>query len=78
MCNEAVQIVDRVLPNVHVRQWVLSLPWELGSSARTTPAPPVFREGPAPTRADIADVAARVEKRMRRGRRRYQLDARKA
>ena len=25
----------------------------------------VFREGPAPTRADIADVAARVEKRMR-------------
>jgi hypothetical protein len=26
----------------------------------------VFREGPAPTRADIAAVAARVEKRMRR------------
>ena len=26
----------------------------------------VFREGHAPTRADIADVAARVEKRMRR------------
>ena len=26
MCNEAVQLVDRVLPNVPVRQWVLSLP----------------------------------------------------
>ena len=26
----------------------------------------VFREGPAPTRAEIASVAARVEKRMRR------------
>ena len=32
-CNEAVQIVDRVLPNVHVRQWVLSLPWELRALA---------------------------------------------
>ena len=29
MSNEAVQVVDRVLPNVPIRQWVLSLPWEL-------------------------------------------------
>ena len=29
VCNEAVQLVDRVLPNVPIRQWVLSLPWEL-------------------------------------------------
>jgi len=29
MSNEAVQVVDRVLPNVPVRQWVVSLPWEL-------------------------------------------------
>ena len=39
----------------------------------------VFREGPAPTRAAIADVAARVEKRMRRWlRRRGLLDERAA
>src|SRR5512133_1299425 len=49
------------------------------SPARTTLAPPAFREGPAPTRADIADVAARVEKRMRRWlRRRGLLDERVA
>jgi hypothetical protein len=37
----------------------------------------VFREGPAPTRAEIASVAARVEKRMRRSlRRRGLLDER--
>ena len=33
----------------------------------------VFREGPAPTRGDIADVASRVEKRMRRWLRRRGL-----
>ncbi len=33
----------------------------------------VFRKGPAPTRADIADVAARVEKRMCRWLRRRGL-----
>ena len=33
----------------------------------------VFREGPAPTRADIAAVGARVEKRMRRWLRRRRL-----
>ena len=29
MCNEAAHLTDRVLPNVPVRQWVLSLPFEL-------------------------------------------------
>jgi hypothetical protein len=37
MCNEALQLVDRVLPNVPVRQWVLSLPWELRGLAATRP-----------------------------------------
>ena len=37
MCNEAVQLVDRVLPNVPVRQWVLSLPWELRGLAAMKP-----------------------------------------
>ncbi|XYH96289.1 transposase zinc-binding domain-containing protein [Sorangium sp. So ce1128] len=29
MCNEAAHLVDRVLPNVPIRQWVLSLSYEL-------------------------------------------------
>jgi hypothetical protein len=37
MCNEAVQLVDRVVPNVPVRQWVLSLPWELRRLAAMKP-----------------------------------------
>ena len=37
MCNEAVQLVDRVLPNVPVRQWVLSLPFELRGPAAMKP-----------------------------------------
>ena len=37
MCNKAVQLVDRVLPNVPVRQWVLSLPWELRRLAAMKP-----------------------------------------
>jgi hypothetical protein len=37
MANEAVQLVDRVLPNVPVRQWVLSLPWELRRLAAMKP-----------------------------------------
>jgi hypothetical protein len=37
MCNEAVQRVDRVLPNVPIRQWVLSLPWELRRPAAMKP-----------------------------------------
>jgi hypothetical protein len=35
MCNEAVQLVDRVFPNVPIRQWVVSLPWELRRLAAT-------------------------------------------
>jgi hypothetical protein len=29
MCNAAVHLTDRVLPDVPVRQWVLSVPFEL-------------------------------------------------
>jgi hypothetical protein len=29
MCNSAAHLVDRVTPHVSVRQWVLSLPFEL-------------------------------------------------
>jgi hypothetical protein len=29
MADTAAQLVDRVLPEVPVRQWVLSLPWQL-------------------------------------------------
>src|SRR4051794_13260285 len=29
MCNTAANLVDRVLPDVPVRQWVLSVPFEL-------------------------------------------------
>ena len=50
-----------------------------GVFTRTDAGAVVFRDGPAPTRADIADVAARVEKRMRRWlRRRGLLDERAA
>jgi Transposase zinc-binding domain len=37
MAAEAVQVVDRVVPNVPLRQWVLSLPWELRGLAATRP-----------------------------------------
>ncbi|WP_437504841.1 transposase zinc-binding domain-containing protein [Sorangium sp. So ce1099] len=33
MCNEAATLVDRILPNVPVRQWVMSLPFELRALA---------------------------------------------
>jgi hypothetical protein len=33
MANTAAHLVDRVLPAVPVRQWVLSLPWELRALA---------------------------------------------
>ena len=47
------------------------------SPVRKATAPPAFREGLAPTRAEIASVAARVEKRLRRWlRRRGLLDER--
>jgi hypothetical protein len=37
MCNEAAMLVDRVLPNAPIRQWVLSLPFELRGLAATKP-----------------------------------------
>jgi Putative transposase. len=37
MCNEAAMLVDRVLPNAPLRQWVLSLPFELRGVAATKP-----------------------------------------
>ena len=141
MCDAAAHLVDHVLPDVPVRQWVLTAPHEVrrvlarcpdaltaqgrifveeiarwqkhaastdgetgsvtfvqrfnsalgcfvhfhvivpdGVFSRADDAGAVvFREGPAPTRADIADVAARVEKRMCRWlRRRGLLDERAA
>ena len=35
MCNEAATLVDRVLPNAPLRQWVMSLPFELRALAAT-------------------------------------------
>ena len=35
MCNEAANLVDRIVPNVPIRQWVLSVPWELRGLAAT-------------------------------------------
>ena len=37
MCNTAAFLIDRVLPNLPVRQWVLSLPWELRPVAAAKP-----------------------------------------
>ena len=37
MCDEAANITDCILPNVPVRQWVLSLPFELRGLAATKP-----------------------------------------
>ena len=37
MCNAGANIVDRVLPNVPIRQWVLSLPFELRGLAAANP-----------------------------------------
>jgi hypothetical protein len=37
MWSEAAHLVDRVLPNVPIRQWVLSLPWELRGLAASRP-----------------------------------------
>ena len=37
MCDEGANITDRILPNVPVRQWVLSLPIELRGLAATKP-----------------------------------------
>jgi hypothetical protein len=46
MCNTAAHLVDRVLPSVPVRQWVLSLPFELRRTA-------AFR-------ADVATALGRI------------------
>ena len=46
MCNTAAHLVDRVLPSVPVRQWVLSLPFELRRAA-------AFR-------ADVATALGRI------------------
>jgi hypothetical protein len=35
MCNDAATLVDRVLPNVPLRQWVMSLPFERRALAAT-------------------------------------------
>jgi Putative transposase len=37
MCNEAAMLVDRVLPNAPIRQWVLSIPFELRGLAAMKP-----------------------------------------
>src|SRR5207248_7586343 len=37
MCNTAAHLVDRVLPNVPIRQWVLSLPFDLRIAAARDP-----------------------------------------
>jgi hypothetical protein len=37
MCDAAAGITDRILPNVPIRQWVLSLPYELRGLAATKP-----------------------------------------
>ena len=37
MCNTAAHLTDRVLPNVAIRQWVLSLPFELRIAAARDP-----------------------------------------
>ncbi len=37
MAEQAAHLVDRVLPNVPVRQWVLTLPWELRLLAAVRP-----------------------------------------
>jgi len=37
MAEQAAHLVDRVLPNVPVRQWVLTLPWELRHLAAVRP-----------------------------------------
>jgi hypothetical protein len=46
MCNTAAHLVDRVLPSAPVRQWVLSLPFELRRAA-------AFR-------ADVATALGRI------------------
>ena len=37
MCNTAAHLTDRVLPDVPIRQWVLSLPFDLRIAAAPDP-----------------------------------------
>jgi hypothetical protein len=46
MCNEAAVLVDRIVPNAPIRQWVMSLPYEL--------------RGLAATRADVLGAMERI------------------
>ena len=62
MCNEAASITDRILPNAPVRQWVLSLPFELRGLAATKPdvltaLGRIFAEEIARVTKRLADVA---------------------
>jgi hypothetical protein len=62
MANEAAVITDRILPNAPVRQWVLSLPFELRRLAATKPdvltaLGRIFAEEIARTTRRIADAA---------------------
>jgi hypothetical protein len=49
MCNTAAHLVDRVIPDVPVRQWVLSVPFNLrfvlaGRAEVSTPLTRIFME----------------------------------
>ena len=37
MCNEAAHITDRIFPSVPVRQWVMSVPFDLRALVATKP-----------------------------------------
>ena len=63
MCNSAAHLVDRVLPNVPIRQWVMSLPWELRGLAAAKPEvfgamDRIFGEEIARMTTKLAGVAA--------------------
>jgi hypothetical protein len=62
MCDEAATITDRILPDVPIRQWVLSLPFELRGLAATKPdvltaMGRIFAEEIARTTKRLAGVA---------------------
>jgi hypothetical protein len=74
MANTAARLVDRVLPDVPVRQYVLSLPFELralaafdaralGVFARDGVQRVAFSAAPAPTRAELDAIVRRVRDR---------------
>jgi len=62
MCDEAANITDRILPSAPVRQWVMSLPFELRGLAATKPdvltaLGRIFAEEVARATKRIANVA---------------------